>query len=617
MPQRKKPIRFAFYGRTSSDQQDVENSIAGQRSAAEEFVRRLGGIIVTEYIDEGKSGRVADRPGFQEMIKDGTSPKPDYDAIVSWKLNRFARSVKDTLHYWDLLEDHGIRVYSVMESFMDDPTGKLMRTVIAAVDQFFSDSMGTDIRRGMKEAVERGFWIGYPAPIGYKVVKIPHGEPDGNGNQRTKQKLELDPPQDALVRYIFDLALQDLTVLDIARKVTDEGYLTKAGKKFTKTKIHTILTNRTYTGFIFWNFDPETGEPEARSREQAHPAIISEEEFNKVQQKLKSRAPNVRHPRSVANEHLFNDLGKCSQCEAKMAIRGGKNNAYHYWVCKTKDHFGKDACEQPSYSTEKNDPIIMGAILEDILTEENLRELIATVRDTAGPTTRNQERQLENIDHQIKLLNERQDRYVEAIGKPNSLIDKLNAQIDGLEAQIKEQQALKAQVQAQMGDEATIIQEPDRILAYAEDVRTYLQSAQVKSVNEVCRQFIKTIWFEPEFAEIEYSIPIPDGTPDPAVKTRRVALQTRVPRTVPDGPPRPVLMPSMTRRNAITATSEVQRASLRRNPIAGSLARPNSRPAFTLPSLGLKPARFSDTLARVSQAEALGNSKDNRNEHRT
>ena len=537
MPKPKKLIRFAFYGRTSSDQQDVENSIAGQRSAAEEFVRRLGGKIVTEYLDEGKSGRVADRHGFQEMIKDGTSPKPSFDAVVAWKLNRYARRVKDILHYWDLLEDHDIRMYSVMESFMDDPTGKLMRTMIAAVDQFFSDSMGADIRRGMKEAVERGFWIGYPAPIGYKVVKIPYGEPDGNGNQRTKQKLELDSPQDALVRYIFDLALQDLTVLDIARRVTNEGYLTKAGKKFTRTKIHHILTNRTYTGFILWNIDTETGVPEARSREQAHPAIISEEEFDKVQQKLKSRAPNVRHPRSVANEHLFNDLGRCSQCEANMAIRSGKNGAYFYIMCKTKDNFGKDACDLPNYSTEKNDPIIMGAILGDILTEENLRELITVVRDTAGPTTRNQERQLDNIDHQIKLLNERQDRYVEAIGKPNSHIEKLNAQIDALEAQIKEQEAHRAQVQSQMGDEATIIQDPDRILAYAADVRTYLQRAQVKSVNEVCKQFIKAIWFGPGFAEIEYSIPIPDGTPDPTATTRRVALQTRVPRTVPDGPP--------------------------------------------------------------------------------
>ena len=540
MPKRKRKetIKYAFYGRTSSDQQDVENSIAGQRSAALSYVQP-DGVITTDYLDEGRSGRVDDRSGFQRMIKDATSPNPPFNAVIVWKLNRFARNVKDTIHYWDLLEEHGIRVVSVMESFVDDPTGRLMRTVIAAIDQFFSDSMGSDIRRGMREAVERGFWIGYPAPIGYKVVKVPVGDLDEHGKQRTKQKLELDPPSDKFPRHVFDLALKDLTVLDISRKVTAEGYRTKNGKKYTRNKIHRILTNRAYTGFVVWNVDPETRVPEARSKEQAHPAIVSEEEFDEVQQKLKSRAPNIRHPRSVANEHLFNDLGRCFQCGAKMAIRGGKSGTYHYHICKTRDDFGKEACDLPRYSVKKNDPIIMGVIVDDILTKENQRELIAVVRATAGPTTRNQERQLENIDLQIKELNEREDRLIDAIENAKTPIDKINARIDELEEQIKEQEAKKDEVRSEMGDEATILQDPDLILAYAEDLRTYLQQDHVKSVNAICMQFIKAIWFGPGFAEIEYSIPIPDGTTKPKIKTNRVALQTRVPRTVPNGPPLP------------------------------------------------------------------------------
>ena len=84
MKKKEMPIRFAFYGRVSSDQQDIENSIAGQRSVAKDYAVSAGGFIVKEYIDEAKSGRVADRPGFQEMIKDGTSPDPPFDAIIVW-----------------------------------------------------------------------------------------------------------------------------------------------------------------------------------------------------------------------------------------------------------------------------------------------------------------------------------------------------------------------------------------------------------------------------------------------------------------------------------------------------------------------------------------------------
>ena len=39
-PKRENPIRYAVYCRTSSDQQDVENSIADQKSAVQEYVAR-------------------------------------------------------------------------------------------------------------------------------------------------------------------------------------------------------------------------------------------------------------------------------------------------------------------------------------------------------------------------------------------------------------------------------------------------------------------------------------------------------------------------------------------------------------------------------------------------
>ena len=551
MKKKEMPIRFAFYGRVSSDQQDIENiagqisgienSIAGQRSVAKDYAVPAGGFIVKEYIDEAKSGRVADRPGFQEMIKDGISPDPPFDAIIVWKLNRFARNVKDMIWYWDLLEEHGIKVISVMEPMLVGATGRLMRNVIASFDEFFSENMASDIKRGMKQAVERGYWIGYPAPLGYEAVKVLDGREDeeNDNKQKTRRKLELDPPWDKLARHIWELALKDLSVLDIARKVTDEGYLTKAGKKFTKNKIHRILTNQAYTGFVVWNVDPKTGVPEARSKKQAHPAIVSKAEFDKVQQKLKSRAPNVQHPRTAANEHLFNDLGKCSLCGGKILIKSGKNGTYFYFTCKTRDDFGEKACDLPSYSIAKNDPIIMRAIIDHILAKENLRDLITIVRATAGPTMQDQERQIANIDLQIKSLNEREDRLIDAIEEGKNPRKKLDARIDKIEAAIKEQEAKRAEVLSLMGDEATILQDPDLIVAYAEDVRTYLQREHVKSVNAICRRFIKTIRFEPGFAEIEYTIPIPDGTTKPKAKKHKVALQTRVPRTVPDGPPLP------------------------------------------------------------------------------
>ena len=206
------PIRFAVYCRTSSDQQDVENSIAGQRSAAQEYVRIRGGVIVEYYLDEAKSGRVDRRPAFQRMIHDATSPNPPFDIVLVWKLNRFARNVRDMIRYWDQLDEHGAQVVSIMEPMLEGALGKLMRNIIASFDEYFSENMGSDIKRGMKETVERGFYLGYAAPLGYRTHKVSDGE-------KMRNKLELDPPWDELARYIWDLALQNLSMLDIARRL--------------------------------------------------------------------------------------------------------------------------------------------------------------------------------------------------------------------------------------------------------------------------------------------------------------------------------------------------------------------------------------------------------------
>ena len=441
------------------------------------------------------------------------------------------------IRYWDLLEEHDVRVVSIMEPFLEGPLGKLMRVIIASFDEFFSENMASDIKRGMRESAERGFFPGSKAPLGYQIVKVSDGEDDANGRPRMRPKLDIDPDWAPLVRHMFDLALNDYSTLDIARKVDAEGYLTKDGKKFTKGKIHTFLRNRNYTGFVAWNIDKITGEPRVISKQQAHPAIVPTEEFEQVGQKLKSRAPDVIHPRTAANQHVFNDLVRCAKCNNRMKIKSGKGGEYFYITCKTRDDFGEEACDMQPYSEKKNAPIIMRAILDDILHEDNMRAVVEIVRAEAGPTNASQQQQLASIDIQLQELNQQEDRLIDAYATSRIPVDKLNARLEEIQTQMAAQEAKKAEVESLMGDEATVLDDPELIVAYAKDVRTYLQSGNVKTVNAMCKQFIRAIWFEPGHATVEYAIPIPDGTPSPGLKTTKVALPSRVRSTVPVGCP--------------------------------------------------------------------------------
>jgi DNA invertase Pin-like site-specific DNA recombinase len=56
-----------------------------------------------------------------------------------------------------LLRKDGIQVVSINEPSEDTPTGRLLEGIIESLDEFYSDNLGQEVSRGMKESVSRGF----------------------------------------------------------------------------------------------------------------------------------------------------------------------------------------------------------------------------------------------------------------------------------------------------------------------------------------------------------------------------------------------------------------------------------------------------------------------------
>ena len=72
----------ALYARVSSDRQDVDLSIAAQLRALRDYAQKNGYIVFREYVDEAKSGRIADRPEFRKMIDAATKPSAPFREIL-------------------------------------------------------------------------------------------------------------------------------------------------------------------------------------------------------------------------------------------------------------------------------------------------------------------------------------------------------------------------------------------------------------------------------------------------------------------------------------------------------------------------------------------------------
>ena len=310
----------ALYARVSSERQDVDLSVSAQLRALRDYADKNGYLISREYVDEAESGRVADRPEFRKMIDEGSKPDAPFDVILVWKFSRFTRKREHAVAFKSMLRRKGVKVVSITEHADDTPTGKLMEAIIESVDEFYSENLAQDVMRGMREAASRGFWVASTAPYGYVRVHVQDGP-------KKRPKLELDPARASVVRRMFRMAESGRSVLDITKTLNDEGVATATGKSWTKTMVHYVLTNETYTGTLVWGTNASDGAPPVRV-ENAFPAIVSKREFRRVGQLMKSKAPRKTHPRRAASSYLLSGLVKCRRCRTALTGQEAKSGKF-------------------------------------------------------------------------------------------------------------------------------------------------------------------------------------------------------------------------------------------------------------------------------------------------
>ena len=242
----------ALYARVSSDRQDVDLSVAAQLRALREHADKNGYVVVREFVDEAESGRVADRPQFQEMLDEAKKTQAPFREILVWKFSRFTRKREHAVAFKSMLRRRGIRVVSITEQADDTAAGRLLEGIIETIDEFYSENLAQDVTRGMREAASRGFWMSSEAPLGYNRVMVQDGP-------KKRPKLEPDTDSSHVVRRMFDLSEAGKSTLDIARILNDEGITSPRGKSWGKTSVHAILINETYTGTLTWGVNAKNG----------------------------------------------------------------------------------------------------------------------------------------------------------------------------------------------------------------------------------------------------------------------------------------------------------------------------------------------------------------------
>lgn len=121
-------MKVVIYARHSPGPNQNEHSIDGQLEVCYNFAQKNGYEIVGEYIDRDISGTSDHREEFQKMIED--SDKKEFQGVLVYQLDRFARNRYDSAIYKRKLKQNGIRVFSAKENISEDASGILMESVL-------------------------------------------------------------------------------------------------------------------------------------------------------------------------------------------------------------------------------------------------------------------------------------------------------------------------------------------------------------------------------------------------------------------------------------------------------------------------------------------------------
>ena len=124
---------------------------------------------IEKYFTEKISGKNTDRPKLQEMlefVREG-------DFVYIHDFSRLARSTEDLLNIVNTLNKKGVHLVSNKESLdTSTPTGKLMLTMIAAINTFERENMLERQREGIAIAKREGRYKGgHPKQIDKALYK--------------------------------------------------------------------------------------------------------------------------------------------------------------------------------------------------------------------------------------------------------------------------------------------------------------------------------------------------------------------------------------------------------------------------------------------------------------
>ena len=365
------------YMRYSSNNQ-TEKSIERQRLDISAYALVHNIKVVKEYVDEACTGTNDRRDEFQDLIKDVRS-NPTWKKVLVSDMSRFSRLFLDFSKYYAELEDRDIELISVTENFDKSPEGRLALGIATVFNDFYSRNLAKHTFSGLRLKANQAQHCGGVPPLGYKLNH------DG--------KLIIEEEEAKIVKLIFDLYEVNYSYTKMAKVLNDRGYTSKNGKPFTKNSFFSILTQEKYIGTYIWNKAREKNNSGRRNSHKhkptekqiilydAIPAIISKEQFDKVQAMIATRKNGTASSKCRYFYLLAGiDKLKCAECGANLVgnIQRSHGKKYIQYVCPNSRG---GTCTVRGIRADHLNKFVVNAVVKDIYEREDLANIFNSIDD--------------------------------------------------------------------------------------------------------------------------------------------------------------------------------------------------------------------------------------------
>ena len=333
-------MRIGIYARVSTQRQAQADGLTQQLERLQAHALQLGWDVAAEHIfrDDGYSGASLTRPGL-ERLRDQVAMR-QLDGILITAPDRLARNYVHQVLLLEEITATGCQVQFLDRPMNRDPHDQLLLQIRGAVAEYERSLIAERMRRGRLRKLQAGILLPWTKP--------PYGYCVDSDHPRDPTGVHQDPVEAAAVAAMFVwYADQGRSLYSLAKKLHQDGVAPpRVQGRWNVQTLRGILTNPVYTGEVYAGRIQEacgTGAAatprRVRPREDwitvaSIPAIVSQEQFERVQDKLAQNRQFARR-NNTAHAYLLRALVSCGVCGLSCQGRC-LPSGYSYYCCRGK-----------------------------------------------------------------------------------------------------------------------------------------------------------------------------------------------------------------------------------------------------------------------------------------